>query len=147
MDIPSFGQPVGVRAMLFFVFAGPVLTDTLHPLDRALRVHEQVGLRVLAAPASVGDNAHMLRRKDHYALAKRDATVVRHGISDRAQHLLRRIAAMVLDIAKAAGGEHRYARHPIWIALRFAKQWPGIATRALGDAETVFAGMPLRRLV
>src|SRR5262249_33860468 len=85
-DISSFDQPMGVRAVLLFVFAGAVLTHTSHALDRALSMHEEVGLRLLTAPASVGENAHVLRREDHHALAKRDATIARHGVSDRAQH-------------------------------------------------------------
>ena len=147
MHEARLGERMRAVAVLRVVLAVAVLADALHALDRALGVAEQEVLRLLARPAGGGDDLHVLGRQDHHALAERDAAVVGHGVGDRAQDLLRRVAAVVLDIAEAAAGVGRDARRALGVALRLAEQRPRIAARALGDAEAVLARIALRRLV
>src|SRR6516165_5057592 len=137
MDEALLGQRMRAVAVLGVVFAVAVLADIRHALDRALGLAEQEILRALARPAGVADDLHVLGRQDHHALTQGDAAVVGHGVSHRGQNLLRRVAAVVLDIAEAAAGIGRDARGALGIALRFAEQRPGIAAAALGDAEAV----------
>src|SRR5215468_9333782 len=139
MHETSFGERMRALAVLPVVLALAVLADLLHALDAAPGVAEQEVLRLLARPAGGRDDVHVFRRQDHYALAERDAAVVGHGVGDRAQDLLRRIAAVVLDVAEAAAGEHGHAGNAVAVALRLAEQRPGIAAGALGDAEAVLA--------
>src|SRR5919201_1468162 len=78
MDKALFGQRVGALAMLGVVLAVAVFADALHALDRSLGVAEQEVLALLACPAGIADDLHVLGRQDDHALAQRNAAVVGH---------------------------------------------------------------------
>src|SRR5476651_2019435 len=83
MDEALLGERRRGLAVLRVVLAVAELAYALHALDRALGLGEEIVLRPLAAPAGVGDDAHVFGRQDHHALAQGDAAVVRHRIGDR----------------------------------------------------------------
>jgi hypothetical protein len=96
-------KPMSPVAMLGVVFAVAELADALHALDRTLGLGEQEVLRLLPAVQPAPATICMCSGARITTLwPKVDAAVVGHGVGHRAQDLLGRVAAMVLDIAEAA---------------------------------------------
>jgi hypothetical protein len=95
-------KAMGASRVLLIVFAVTVLSDAPHAIDRSLGLSEQEILGSFSAPARVSDDLHVLGSEDDNALPKCDASIIGHRICNCAEYLLRRIAAMILDIAEAA---------------------------------------------
>ncbi len=91
------------------VIALAELADIFHAADRSGGGPVEELLDLPFRPAGTGDDADMLWRQDDDRLPERQAAVACHGIGDAGQHLFRRVATVIFDIAKAAGGEHRDA--------------------------------------
>ena len=101
------GQRVRPLAVLLLVLAVAVLADALHALDRALGCAN----RKSCACSRVQPASATMRMCSGARITtlwpERDAAVIGHGVGDRAQDLLGRVAAVVLDVAEAAAGEAR----------------------------------------
>ena len=139
---PLLGERMGALAVLGVVLAVAELADALHALDRALGLGEQEVLHLSARPAGIGHDLHVLGRQDHHALAERDAAIVGHGVGHRAQDLLGRVAAVVLDIAEAAGGIDGDARGARRIALLLAERRPGLPRVRSAMQRLYLPGLP-----
>src|SRR5262249_40220303 len=82
LELARFNNRMRGTVVLLVVFAVAVFADVPHSLDGPLGPRKEVRLSILAAPACVGNDTHMLRRDDHDALPQCDASVIRHRIGD-----------------------------------------------------------------
>jgi hypothetical protein len=82
MELAWFSKRMRGAVVLLVVCALAVFADIPHSLDRPLGPRKEIRLSILAAPARIGNDTHMLRREDHDALTQCDAAVIRHRIGD-----------------------------------------------------------------
>src|SRR4051794_3387369 len=82
MELPRLDKWMRIAVVLFVVLAVAVFSDFPHPLDRSLGPGKQKRLGIRPAPSGAGNDAHMLWREDHNALAQGDAAVIGHRVGN-----------------------------------------------------------------